>query len=62
MSQAKSHLNRLFEQYPREVQQILANVLRLEQEYITDALHPSSQIYKELREKIDDEIEKVASS
>ena len=62
MSQAKSHLNRLFEQYPREVQKILADVLCLEQQYITDTLHPNSQVYKELRDKIDEVIEEAVTS
>lgn len=61
MTQNRNHLSEIFAEYPADIQALLADVLRLEQQYITESLHPNSLAFKELRDKIDDAIEKVLS-
>ncbi len=52
-------LTKIFKNHPPEVQKLLRQVLRLEQQYITSPLAPNSLAHKELKEKIDAVIEEM---
>ena len=55
----KQQLSKLFKQYDAQTQQVLHEVLRLEQQYITNPLRTNSSALRELREKIDATLERV---
>ena len=53
----KRHLNRLFKDCDPEIRELLRQVIRIEQRYITDPLKTNSFTHKELRQKIDKVLE-----
>lgn len=59
MTQNHSHLIRIFKDYDPEIQKLLRQVLKIEQEYITDPLTRNSLTHKELRDKIDRVLEEL---
>ena len=52
-------LSAIFEDYDLEIQQTLKAVLTVEQQYITDPLITNSKALKEIRQKINEIIERV---
>ena len=55
----KQQLHDLFAKYDERTQHLLREVLRLEQQYITNPLNTNSSALRELKEKIDGVIEEV---
>lgn len=51
----------VFDQYDPRVRLILREVVRLEQQYITDPLRTNSAALKEIRERIDEIVENTIS-
>lgn len=56
----EERLGSIFSKYEKPVQKILRDVLRLEQQYITDQLRTNSTALKEIKQKMDQVISEVA--
>lgn len=55
----KSRLAEIFKDYPADVQQLLREILQIEQQYITANLTTNSGALKEIRESVDEMIERI---
>ena len=58
----KQQLTKLFKKYDPQTRKVLREVLRLEQQYITNPLRTNSSALRELREKIDGVLERTVNS
>jgi hypothetical protein len=58
----QKRLTELFQIYDEKTQQVLRDVLLLEQQYITRPLRTNSTAWRELRDKIDEAIEKAVQT
>lgn len=55
----ETRLSAMFEEYDLEVQRTLKAVLIIEQQHITDPLITNSKALKDIRQRIDEAIERV---
>ncbi len=55
----ESSLSNIFKEYDPRVQHVIREVLRIEQEYITDPLRTNSAALKDIRQRINRIIEEV---